>query len=339
MYDCMRYVRHRTKVILNYAACAVKLLLLRLHGYVKGSSREIIGVALIEHLGDIVACEPIARFLRREYPNTIIVWCVRSQYRALIDAHPDIDVTLVVHCLTVKEMLIRSGVFTRTVDLHFKERYCSLCGESYVRENHGSPSTISLQNYFHHGGILASFSRYAGLSIADEGPNINIPSEIERSVERFSLPERYIVIHCVSNNVEKDWPQEKWKSFVERVIDSYNISVIEVGQETVLDDMQPPLYRNLRGRSSILETAYLIKKAAMFVGIDSGPAHLANAVGTYGILLMGNYLNFKNYNPFSGGYGDGSNVQILYSKDEVRNIAVKDVIQAFDSYAQSWKAR
>jgi heptosyltransferase-3 len=28
-----------------------------------------------------------------------------------------------------------------------------------------------------------------------------------------------------------------------------------------------------------------------FDGIDSGPAHLANAMGTYGIIILGRYMN------------------------------------------------
>jgi len=38
------------------------------------------------------------------------------------------------------------------------------------------------------------------------------------------------------------------------------------------------------------------------MGVDSGPAHLANAVGTYGLLLFGKFVHFDKYLPYSGGY-------------------------------------
>ena len=53
--------------------------------------KKIIAVGLIEHMGDIVACEPVARHVRLKNPHAYIVWCVRSEYRELIDSHPSID--------------------------------------------------------------------------------------------------------------------------------------------------------------------------------------------------------------------------------------------------------
>jgi ADP-heptose:LPS heptosyltransferase len=44
--------------------------------------------------------------------------------------------------------------------------------------------------------------------------------------------------------------------------------------------------------------------ADVFAGINSGPAHVANAVGTP--VPMGVYRRFNKYLPFSGGYADGS---------------------------------
>ena len=68
---------------------------------------------------------------------------------------------------------------------------------------------------------------------------------------------------------------------------------------------------NLCGRLSLLETAEVIRRAALFVGVDSGPAHLANAVGTPGVVLLGRYRGFDAYVPYSGGYADGSNATLV----------------------------
>lgn len=44
---------------------------------------------------------------------------------------------------------------------------------------------------------------------------------------------------------------------------------------------------NLTGKTSLKELAYVVSKAQIFVGNDSGPLHLAVAVGTYCVALFG----------------------------------------------------
>ncbi|MEW5798808.1 MAG: glycosyltransferase family 9 protein [Bacteroidota bacterium] len=333
----MNYVRHRTKVFLNVAACILKLLWLRLREQARRSSREIIGVILIEHLGDIVACEPVARHLRKKYPDAILVWCVRPAYKSIVETNPDIDAIILVHCLTVKEMLIRSGLFTMQFDLHFKERYCALCGERIHAVLANNQTDITLENFYDRGNILQTFSQSAGLPKLNNAPKIYFPQSFNLSGRIPALPDRYIVVHCKSNTDEKDWQDDRWREFAEIILTSYDISILEVGTESVLGGISSPSYINLCTKTSILETAYIIRQANLFIGIDSGPAHIANAVGTFGILLMGSYLNFKRYNPFSGGYGDESNAHILRAEGSVRDIAVMDVCRALEMRAREWK--
>ena len=45
-----------------------------------------IAIGLVEHIGDIVACEPVVRHLRSIHPNAEISWVVNEGYRELIDA-------------------------------------------------------------------------------------------------------------------------------------------------------------------------------------------------------------------------------------------------------------
>lgn len=49
------------------------------------SERRRIGIGLIGHLGDIVACEPVARHLKRLFPDGDIIWVVKERYKELVD--------------------------------------------------------------------------------------------------------------------------------------------------------------------------------------------------------------------------------------------------------------
>lgn len=283
----------------------------------------LVAVLLLEHLGDLVACGPVARRVKERHPGCHLVWGVRRQYRELVEANPDVDTTLGLHCLSERLLLARSGVFDRVYDLHFPERYCSLCREPARREG-GSP--VGLGDYFRHGGILAAFARTAGLPALDDAPRLAIPRAAAARVDRLGLPERYVAVCCSSNFPAKDWPAARWAELAGRVTGEIGVPVVEVGTVPVL----PPAYRSAEmcGRLSILESAEVIRRAALFVGVDSGPAHLCCAVGTRGVVLMGSFLGFERYNPFSGPWVRGEGVEIVGGGGAVADLPVDLVFAA-----------
>ena len=267
-----------------------------------------IGIGLVEHFGDIVACEPVARQLRAQYPDAEISWVVRDAFRDLIDHNPNIDRTIAVDCLTDWIKWRSHGVFDKIVDLHVNERICQHCRVP-LRKTDGDPS-ITGENHLHHGSLLRAFSRSAGIAPSDEAPRLYIPDATAHAVDRLGLPDRYVVLHCRSNSVEKDWEYDKWHSLAQRIVAELDIPVVEVGlQPTVRLDGDR--FLDLCGKTSLMEMAEVIRRAAIFVGIDSGPAHLANAADTPGVVLLGHLAQFKNYNPYSGRYGDESNATLI----------------------------
>jgi len=285
---------------------------------------------LLEHLGDIVACEPVARELRKRDPACFLVWGVRRQYRELVDAHPDVDLVLPLHCLTERLLLARGGLFDEVVDLHFDDRWCSLCSRPPRRAS-GSP--IGLDNYFQYGGILAAFAKSAGLPALEDAPRVYIPETVVQRVDRLGLPARFVAINGSSNFAEKDWRPERWSELAAEIARDFGLPVIEIGLTPVLATAPTLPELGLCGRLSILESAEVIRRAALFVGVDSGPAHLANAVVTPGVVLMGTFLGFPRYQPFSGPYANGEGAEIVRSVGTVADIPVAAVLAAVNRRA------
>ena len=104
--------------------------------------------------------------------------------------------------------------------------------------------------------------------------------------------------------------------------------ILEVGAAPVITGFDGDVFRSLSGRLSLLETAEVIRRAVLFVGVDSGPAHLANAVGTAGVILLGRLGEFQRYLPYSGGYADGSNAELLYASGPAAELSVDSVMAA-----------
>lgn len=290
-------------------------------------SRQIIAISLIEHFGDIVACEPVSRYIRHLYPKAYIIWFVRKPYRELIAYNPFVDQVAVLHCLTEWIALTKSKFFDDIVDLHIQERICPIC-RLPLRKVKGC-SDITLENYYRFGGLLSVFSQGAGLPPLHDQPAVYIPHKVRAKVNGFQLPSEFIVIHCLSNEASRDWEPLKWQELIERLTMMLHCNVVEVGLKPLVDERLPN-YLSLCGQLSLLETAEVIQRAKLFIGIDSGPAQLANAVGTFGIILLGHYRAFQRYSPYSGNFTTSTGAHLLYEDGPVAAMSVERVYQAVE---------
>ena len=290
-------------------------------------NRKIIAIGQIMQLGDIAASEPIARYVRQQYPDSYIIWCVKRTFRELIDYNPFINETLVVTCISEWMRLMETALFDEVLDLHIQGLACHVCRNPLMKKQAGNPQ-ITFNNYYNVASLLKVYCLSAGLPVLQEQPKVYIPQAVIRSVNRHRLHERFVVIHCTSNAGMRDWTKSKWEDLVERIANTWGLPVVEVGLRPVADKVASHVYTNLCGRLSILETAEVIRRARLFVGIDSGPAHLANAVGTFGIILLGHFWGFRHYMPYCGNYSDTSKAILIYEDGPVAEITVDRVFAA-----------
>lgn len=279
-------------------------------------------VGLVEHLGDIVAAEPIARYLRSQYPDATIAWAVRPPFRELIDTHPCIDLAVPVNCLTEWMALRDSSSFDHVHDLHVPGKHCPICRIKLpaLRHHRG----IRMENYYHHGNLLEIYCTCGSLPVLRDGPLVYLTDTHRQRIDALDLPERFVAVHASSNQESRDWDRRKWEAFARRTAPA--ISIVEIGATPVLAPSHGIV--GMCGHLSILESAEVIRRAELFIGIDSGPAHLANAVGTFGIVLLGHYGPYTRYMPYSGGYADGSNAYVLHHDGPVAEMPVARVVEA-----------
>lgn len=91
------------------------------------------------------------------------------------------------------------------------------------------------------------------------------------------------------------WPTERFAQVARALVDAYDAEVVVVGGpdevelafslESQVD--RPGSVRVLAGRASIHVTAAVLEQCDLFVGNDSGPMHLAAAVGTPVVAVFG----------------------------------------------------
>jgi heptosyltransferase III len=310
---------HVIKSKISYIGCCLKIFLISI------LYKKIVVISLVEHIGDIIANEPISREVRKNHSDSKVIWVARKPFKELLLYNPYIDYVIPVYCLTTWITIRENWRFEAVYDLHFNGRSCNICHIPLIKEN--TNDIVNHTNYFNYGGLLRSVCLHNKIEISESTPRIYIPSKIVIRSEQFLPKEKFIAISCSSNESVKDWDKNKWDQLVKVLINDYKYHVVEVGSISKLN-VDSDCYHNLCGKLSILESSAVIRKARLFIGIDSGPAHMANAMGTPGIILLGEYyFGMKNYNPYSGSYGSLINCRIINSSDVVKSITIDSILK------------
>jgi heptosyltransferase III len=330
-----RKYTHLLKVYLFFIKVYIEISFLKLRFF--GKKTELVAIVLTQQLGDIVAGEPISRQIREKYPNGYILWIVKPFCKELLVNNPNIDKIIEELCANQRKLLINSGVFDKVYNLQFRNNsHCSVCN-IYVENPVADSKDITIHNYYFQGNLLTVQQKIAGLPTEDIAPKIYIDNAQIAKVDSLNLPASFVVIHCQSAQNSRNWNSSKWTELVDYLLQNTDTGgvplggtpqqIVEIGLESELNIVSHH-YTNLCGKLSILETAEVIKRAKLFIGVDSGPAHLANAVGTFGVIMIGKLVDFINHIPYSGAYKSGENAIIVRnSEGPSSEISVETVIQ------------
>ncbi|MDA8247584.1 MAG: glycosyltransferase family 9 protein [Rhodospirillales bacterium] len=297
----------------------------RLARRLSGDRRPAVAIVALERMGDIVAAEPVARLARTRFPAARICWITTAPHAALPASYPAVDDVLVVRCLTEWMFLQRLNLFQTVWNLHYTDYECPLCCIRHVNP----PGLPTVQTYYDFGCLLDVQCLNAGLPRLTDGPQMVRSQADVAAVNALALPRRFFAVHCLSLDPQRSWPANKWRELVARLLAADpSLAVVEVGLDPVVARQDGARQRSLCGKLSVLETAEVIRRADLFIGIDSGPAHLANAVGTPGVILLGAYGGFRSYLPYSGGYGSGSNATLVRTDGPVADLPVETAFAA-----------
>jgi heptosyltransferase-3 len=324
MYRSARHDRRKIPHVLRVLAGFAQNYLWLQSRRLGPNRRPILAIALIEHMGDIVAAEPVSRFARAQHPQARIVWITRKPYKEIAGNYPSVDRILEVHCLTQWLLLWSLDLFDTVWDLHISGRICYGCNVTLLKS--GPAGKLTFDTFYNFGNLLALNCVNAGIPPITDGPVLHPDPTAEAKVNSFSLPQNFITIHARSSETRRDWQVEKWQALVSWLTDDLGIDVVEVGSQPYIITATEGRKRSLCGALSILETAEVLRRASLFIGVDSGPAHLANAVGTQGVILLGHLGPFQRYVPYSGSYANGVGADLIHWNDVPASIPLETVM-------------
>lgn len=122
----------------------------------------------------------------------------------------------------------------------------------------------------------------------------------KKALIKLTPKKDYIIIHPITPLKEKNWPIEKINELTKKLKKNHAIVFIgskqdkkQIEKEIELNDKN---IINLSGKLSLTQTYFLIKNAKLYLGMDSGPLHLARFTNTPIIAIFGN-TNEKRWRP------------------------------------------
>ncbi len=112
-----------------------------------------------------------------------------------------------------------------------------------------------------------------------------------------------IAVHLAAGTPAKCWPAESWQELAQRLVRERNARIVLVGTQEDRETAEmitaagvQPL--DLVGRLSLTKLAAVLQRADLLIGADSGPAHVAAAVGTRVLALFSGTNDPRQWRPW-----------------------------------------
>jgi heptosyltransferase-2 len=120
--------------------------------------------------------------------------------------------------------------------------------------------------------------------------------------DRFSPLPPLLAVHLGAGTAAKRWPPRSWKVLIERFLEA-GWRVVAVGgvEDLPFSSVLEPheRLRDWTATMTVTQTTALLERADLFIGADSGPAHLAASAGTLSVILFSGTNHPRQWRPWS----------------------------------------
>lgn len=116
-----------------------------------------------------------------------------------------------------------------------------------------------------------------------------VPMPLEELPEdvRALFRKPVVAIHPGAGNITKQWPEEHFSALIDLLIERNDVNIMLVGGPDEMDVanrliesvLHPHAVATMAGRASLANLPRLLKNCSLYIGNDSGPKHIAAAVG------------------------------------------------------------
>jgi heptosyltransferase-1 len=282
----------------------------------RNAGKPRILIVRLSAVGDCVQTMPLASAIRANFPNVHITWVVEKAAAPLVAAHEAVDRLIVLpkrfaYSLSVLNWLrreLRSARFDLTFDpqgltksglvawLSGAPRRIGLARPAAREINPWLQTELVAAHALHRVNRYLELLRPLGIDRPAVRFGLRIPDAAEAAAahwcQQAELSGGYVALNPGAGWDSKRWPAERWAQVARDLGRLGAISVVTWGgprerawaEEIVAGSnghsvLAPP--------TTLLELAAILSRARLFIGSDTGPLHLAAAVGTPCVAMFG----------------------------------------------------
>lgn len=274
-------------------------------------------------LGDVVHCLPVLTAIRRHLPEARIAWVVEEAMAPVLTDHPDLDEVIVARLRPWRRRLLAASTrreittFLRALRRFAPDVVLDLMG------NHKAGILAALSGGRRRIGLARSLRRepssavWIRQEVRTSAPHavdralavagaLGLPTEpadfggeklfprVPEPMQRFlqAHPEPYLLIQPGAGWGNKTWPPERWGEVAKRLHQRTGLSswvAAAPGERELarrVTAVAPGVAREVEA-FDLASLAALLRRARLVLGGDTGPTHLAHALGTPVLCVLG----------------------------------------------------
>lgn len=307
-------------------------------------------VIATRRIGDVLLTTPLIRSLRRAWPEARIEALVFAGTEDILANNPDLDhILTVARRPTILEHLRLLLRLWRNYDLAIStmssdrptlyartaSRYCvgevdpggknelkrKLLTQSVESDNLNTHTVLMHLKL----ADLLGIPRYHEVIVAWRAED----EVAVRKVIPYDLEaQAYAVLHVHPMYVYKAWRREAWIELADwlknqgmRIVLTGGSNELEIADVKELQRLLPTDTVETVGKLSFSGVAYLLSKARAFIGPDTVVTHLAAAIGTPTVALLGPTNPIK-WGPWPKGYNQDANPYQMHGTQHVNNVVL-----------------
>jgi len=274
-------------------------------------------------MGDILLTTPLIRAIRRRHPDAWITFITKAAFVPLLAGNPRLN-EIVGHQpttpLSALARRVRAGGFTHHLDLHDSLRSRALAAltarrwHRYPKHRFARAVLIRFKRDIYRDRrhvVERYFDAARELDVQpDEGPlEFFVPRTGLEQARRFLADQRldpvatFVALVPGAAHATKRWPVGHWQRLA-ALLTAQGVQVVVVGgeaEQAACEDIATAagdLATSAAGRFDLAGSAALLKLARCAVAGDTGPMHLATAVGTPVVALYGPTVRAFGFFPY-----------------------------------------
>jgi predicted lipopolysaccharide heptosyltransferase III len=284
-------------------------------------------VIRLRSIGDTVLATPSLLALHRFLPNAKVDILVEDWVAPILEEHPCVNevITFERGSLAARARVaknLRSRRYDVVYNLHGGTTATLLTRATGARHrvgyasyqysnlhNHQAPSPLLLwqQQKTHSVEQQLALLGWTGVPVTDRPPATlavtqRAAQSVETQLQRAGLAERKIALmHPAAAFATKQWAPENFARVAEFLVDAgfAPVAIAGPGETGVLADLVSKSKVEIATMNlSLPEVTALAARAKVFVGNDSGIAHIASAVGTPSVVIFGS-SNIAHWRPWT----------------------------------------